>query len=144
MVVNLLPFRQGEFALDQIVLQINPRGHNRESLLLCPTRQLVNLLAMKEQPPVTEGIVVEAAPRGIRADVAINEPGFGLLDHRIAVFQVDLSFPDGLDFGSCQFHARLKPFQEVIEMLRLAIDGEILECGLSCLAHDFLSISAGI
>jgi hypothetical protein len=144
MIVNFLPFRQGKLTLNEILLQIDPRGDNRESLLPGLAFQLIDLFAVEKQPAVAERIMVEAASGAIGADVTVNEPGLRTLDDRIAVFQIDLSFPDGLDLGPRQLDTSLEPLQQVVKMLRLTIQGKVPGSRLKCSSHSFVSIPGGI
>jgi hypothetical protein len=47
-IVDLLAFRQGDLALDQVFFQINPGGNQRESLLLNTPRQFIKFLPVEK------------------------------------------------------------------------------------------------
>ena len=135
MVVNLFPFRQGNLALDQIFLQINPGRNQREPFFLNSALQLVKLLPVEQKAPVAKRLVIGVASRRIRADVTIDQPCLALLDVHITVFEIDFPVANRLHFRARQLHSRLKPFEQMVQMLRLPIDGKVLRSGLGRLGH---------
>ena len=129
-IVDLFALRQGNLAFDQVLLQINPGGNQRESLFLDATRQFIKLPLVEQEPPVAKRIVIGVAPRRIRADVTIDQPSLALLHVHITIFEIDFPVANGLYFRARQLHSRLKPLEQMVQMLRLPVNGEVLRSGL--------------
>ena len=125
MVKNVLAFGQRNLTLDYVVLQVNARGDEREAPLQRAPGKLVDFLTVQKQAPVPKWVVVKTAARRIGADVAIDQPSLAVLHHRVTVFQIDLALTNRFYFRPRQFHTALEPFQQMIEMLRLAVNGKV-------------------
>src|SRR5205823_4876921 len=97
-----LALGQGDLALDQIVLHIQPQGNQRQSLFLRAARQLVNLPPMEEQAAVPEGIMIQIASRTVRADVAVDQPDLTALHRGVPILQVGLAVANRLHPGPGQ------------------------------------------
>ena len=136
MVVNLFPLGQGDLALDQVFLQINSGRNQREPFFLNPARQFIELLAVKQKTPIAKRIVIGVAPRRIRADMTIDQPSLALLDVHITVFEIDFPVANRLHLRARQFHSRLKPLEQMVQVLRLPVDGKVFRRGLGGLGHS--------
>ena len=67
-VEDILAFGQGNFALDQVVLQINAGGDERETPLLRAPRQLVDFSPVQKQAPVPQRVMVKPAAGSVGAE----------------------------------------------------------------------------
>ena len=124
-VEDILAFGKRNFALDQVILQVNARRDQSEAPLLGAPRELVDFAAVQKQSPVAQRVMVEPAASRIGTDVAIDQPHFVVLNHRVTVLQIDLALANRFHFRPRQLNAAFELFQKVIEMLSLTIDGEV-------------------
>src|SRR5205814_10358349 len=125
---DFLAARQGQLALDEIVLRIKPRRDERQAALSGFPGKLLDLVSAKQQPARTQRVVVEVASRRVRADVTVQQPNLVTLHRGIAVLEAGLALADGFHFGPRQLHARFKFFEKEIKMRRLTIDSKISGC----------------
>ena len=85
-VMLLLPFGQPELDLGQATLgKIDPERDEREPLLLRLAEELVDLLAMEEQFPGTERLVIHDVAMAVGTNVAMMEKDLALLYAGIAI-----------------------------------------------------------
>src|SRR5438094_1441156 len=134
-VPDFLAARQGQLALDEIVLRIKPRRDERQAALSGFPGKLLDLVSAKQQPARTQRVVVEVASRRVRADVTVQQPNLVTLHRGIAVLEAGLALADGFHFGPRQLHARFKFFEKEIKMRRLTIDSKISGCSRGLAAH---------
>lgn len=130
MIVDLLALGEGDLKLDHVLLQITERRDQGKTLFLDFARELIEFLTVEQQASVAQGFMIGVTPGSIRADVAVDQPRLPLLDIDVAVLQVDFPVPDRLHFGSRQLRARFILVHQVIQVMRLPIDGKVLRCGL--------------
>jgi hypothetical protein len=118
----LLAFGQPEFDFGKASLgKIDAEWDEREPLLLGLAEEFIDLLAVKEQLPGTEGFVIHEVAVTVRADVAMMEKGFAALHAGIAVLQVHAPVSDGFHLCALKHDARLEFFFDEIVMVGLAI-----------------------
>ena len=82
---------QREFNFHSAILEIQTGGDEGQALLLGLADELANLLFMDQQLAGAQGRVVEDVAVIIRADVAVEQPEFAVLEQSVGVFEVRLS-----------------------------------------------------
>src|SRR5262252_3768584 len=83
-----LALGQSEFTLDEVLLQVEPGGNQRQAALLGPASKLVDLRPVQQQSPFPHGRMIEVAARQVATDVAVDQPYFVVANQAVAVFQV--------------------------------------------------------
>jgi len=140
-VENVLAFGQSDFALDPVVLQVNTCGDEREASLLRAPRELVDFAAVQKQAPVPQRVVVKPTARRVGTDVAIDQPHFVVLNHRVTVLQIDLALTNRFHFCPRQLNPTFELLQQVVEMLRLSVNREVSRSRVRCFTHHTLRLS---
>jgi len=82
----LLAFGQPEFDFGKAPLgEIDAERDEREPLPLCLAEELVDLLAVKEQFPSTEGLVIHDVAVAVGTDVAVVEEDLATLHAGVTI-----------------------------------------------------------
>ena len=116
LVVFLLAFTQGNFALDQVLAPVNREADAGVTLLLYRGKQLFKLALVEQQFAAARGVGnnVRAGGRQ-RGDVAAEQPGFTVLEKHIAIDQLCFACTQTFYFPAGQDQTSLEPmFDEVI------------------------------
>lgn len=129
LVMELLALPHSNLDLDLAVLQIHLRGNEGQPFLLGRAEQLIDLLAMQQQFPLTNGEVVVDIPVGVFADVSVTEPRFVVVD--IGVGFAELNSPQlrSFHFGACQRNSGFILFDQKVFVTGTAILGKDLDGG---------------
>jgi len=118
----LLTFGQSKFYLGKTPLgEIDAERDEREPLLLRLPEQLNDLLAVEEQFPRSEGVVIHDVAVAVGTDVAVVEEGLSALHTGVTVLEVHAAFSDGFDLGPLEHDARLELFFNEIVVVGLPI-----------------------
>ena len=100
---EFLSTRQGDFAFDAALLQIDLGGHQGQPLLLHLADELSNLVGMEQEAcGFPERFVVLAVAELVGADMAVEQPEFAVANRCEAVFEIDLSGADRFDFRALE------------------------------------------
>jgi hypothetical protein len=82
----LLAFGQPEFDLGKAPLgEIDTERDEREPLLLRLAKELIDLLAMEEQLPSAERLVIHDVPVAVRTDVTVVEKDLAILHAGVTI-----------------------------------------------------------
>src|SRR5437867_3146828 len=127
LVVEFLAFRKPEFHLDPPFPEIEPEGNQRETRQTPLAFQSANLLAVQQELPVPEGVMVAQVPVGVRGDVAVKEPDLSLAGESVAVLEVGAPLTKRLDLRSLENDTGLQSFLDEIMMKRLPVGREHLD-----------------
>ena len=84
----LLALGQCHLHLHSAVPEVQPRGDQRQSLLLGLADQLIQFVSVNQQLTSTERLVVEDVAVLVRADVGVDQPEFPVLHQAVGIFQV--------------------------------------------------------
>jgi hypothetical protein len=120
----LLAFGQPEFDLGKAPFgEVDAEWNNREPLLLRLGEELMNLLAMKEQFPSAERLVIHDVAVTVRTDVAMVEKCLAALHTGVTILEVHTPFSQGLDFRTLKDNSCFELLFNEIVVVGLAIRG---------------------
>src|SRR2546428_2171042 len=108
LVVLLLPFRQADRHLHATLLVVEPHRDERHSLLDRLADQFPDFVAVQQELPAAQRLVIGVAAMAVRADVDVVEKHLAVFQAREAVAEVDATFADRLHLGAEQHDARLR------------------------------------
>src|SRR5438094_91251 len=135
-VVLLLPFRQADRHLHATLLVVEPHRDERHSLLDRLADQFPDFVAVQQELPAAQRLVIGVAAMAVRADVDVVEKYLAVFQAREAVAEVDATFADRLHLGAEQHDAGLERFQQVEIVECLAVLGDRgLRLLAFCLVH---------
>lgn len=97
--------------------------------MLGRTEQLIDLLAMEKQLPLTNGKVVKDIPVRIFADMGIPKPGFVVIDVGVGFAELNSSQLRSFHFGACQRNSGFILFHQKILVAGPAVFGKDLNRG---------------
>ena len=121
-VMLLLAFGQPEFDLGKAPLgKIDTEWDEREPLLFRLAEKLIDLLAVKEQFPGTEGLVIHDVAVAVGADVAVVEKDLAVLHAGVTILQVHAPLSQGFDLRTLEHDARLEFLFNEIVVVGLAV-----------------------
>jgi len=117
-----LAFGQPEFDLGKAPLgEIDAERDECETLLLRLAEELIDFLAVEEQFPSTERLVIHDVAVAVGSDVAVVEEDLSALHTGITILEVHAPFSDGFDLGPLEHDPRLELFFNEIVVVGLAI-----------------------
>src|SRR6266536_77882 len=121
LVANFLPPGERELDLGAAVLEVEPRGDERQALLGDLRGELVDLAAVEEKPAVSVGVVRLDRGLLVGRDVRADEPelaapgiGVGALQHRVAL-------PQRLHLAAGELETGLDALEQVVLAPRTAV-----------------------
>ena len=118
----LLAFGQPEFYLGKAPLgEIDTERDEREPLLFRLAEELIDLLAVEEQFPRTERLVIHDVPVAVGTDMAVVEKDLVALHAGVTILQVYAPLSQGFDFRTLEHDARLELLFNEIVMVGLTI-----------------------
>ena len=118
----LLAFGQPEFYLGKAPLgEIDAERDEREPLLSCLAEELIDLLAVEEQFPRTERLVIHDVAVAIGTDMAVVEKDLVALHAGVTILQVYATLSQGFDLRTLEHDARLELLFNEIVMVGLTI-----------------------
>jgi len=95
--------------------EIDAERDDRQPLLLGLNQELIDLLAMEQEFPGTERLMIRKVAVAIRTDVAMVEKDLSLSHTGITVLQVHAPISQGLDLRALEHDARLELlFNEIV------------------------------
>lgn len=117
--------------------KIDAEGDESEPLELGFPDQFIDLLAMQQELPFTEGIMIHQIAMRVGADVAMVQVHFAVIDRRITVLKVHAALAQRFHLGSTQDHTRLKLLFDKIIVVGLSVRGHhlILIVCIVCFGH---------
>ena len=124
--MEFLPLGQGNLHLGLALLDIELQRHQGHPLLLHPGVEPVDFIAMHQELPRPTGLVVEAVPLLVGADMGIDQVQLAAPDLAIAVAQVGLPRPQRFDLCPGKSDARLVGIFNVIVVPCLSVFGDDL------------------
>src|SRR5690606_1868064 len=139
LVVGLLALGKRNLAFDQVALPVDAGNHRRITLLLRGSEQSRELLLVEEQFAGTVGFAYDmGAGRIERYDGTAQQPGFTILEHDVAVGELDFLLSHTFHLPSEQDHAGLETvFDEiVVESFLVAGNGIVGNIGFSWFCHS--------
>ncbi len=112
----LLALGQPDFDLGKAPFgEIDAERDDRQPLLLGLNQELIDLLAMEQEFPSTERLMIRKVAVAIRTDVAMVEKDLSLSHAGITVLQVHAPISQGLDLRALEHDARLELlFNEIV------------------------------
>ena len=112
----LLALGQPDFNLGEAPFgEINAERDDRQPLLLGLNQKLIDLLAMEQEFPSTERLMIRKVAVAVGADVAVVEKDLSLSHAGITVLQVHAPISQGLDLRALEHDARLELlFNEIV------------------------------
>ena len=121
-VMLLLAFGQPEFDLGKAPLgEIDAEWDEREPLLLRLAEELIDLLAVKEQFPSTERLVIHDVTVAVGADVAVVEKDLAVLHAGVTILEIYAPLTQGFDLRTLEHDARLELLFDKIVVVGLAV-----------------------
>jgi hypothetical protein len=136
--MQLFTFGQPEFDLGKAPLgEIDAEGDERESLLLRLAKELIDLLAVEEQFPSTERLVIHDVAVAIGTDVAVVEKDLTALHAGVAILQVHAPLSQGFDLRTLEHDARLELLFNEVVVVGLAIRSDGFFALLFLLLHHW-------
>ena len=129
---------EGEFYLDFAILKVHAGGDQRESLLLRLSDQFSNFFFVDQELAGAKRGVVGVVAVVIRADMAVEEPEFAILDQAVGIFQICRAGAYRFDLGPGQNHPSLEFFEQEVVMARVPVYGSVPFPGRGGLAARIL------
>src|SRR6266850_1934477 len=124
-VMLLLAFGQPEFDLGKAPLrEIDAERDEREPLLLRLAEELIDLLAVEEQFPSTERLVIHDVAVAVGTDVAVVEKDLAVLHAGVTILQVHTPLSQGFDLRTLEYDARLELLFNEIIVVGLAVGSD--------------------
>ena len=118
----LLAFGQPKFNLRKTPLgEIDPERDERETLLLRLAKEFIDLLAVEEQFPGTEGLVIHDVAVAVGTDVTVVEKDLTLPHAGVTILQVHAPISQGLDLRALEHDASFELLFYEIVVVSLAI-----------------------
>src|SRR5215207_898242 len=125
LVADVLAARQRDLDLRARALEVEPRRHQRQSLLARLPDQPLDLALVHQQLARALGLVVLARGRRVRRDVDVVQPDLAVLNLRVAVLELRLSAAQRLDLGAGQHESGLPALEQVIAVGRLLVGRDV-------------------
>ncbi len=112
----LLALGQPDFDLGKAPFgEIDAERDDRQPLLLGINQEFIDLLAMEQEFPSAERLMIRKVAVAIRTDVAMMEKDLSLFHTGITVLQVHAPISQGLDLRALEHDARLELlFNEIV------------------------------
>jgi hypothetical protein len=103
------------------IVKVQSQWNNRQSLLLDVLRDAPDLLAVEQEFPSAQRIVVLPLTVAIRGDMALEEPEFTILDPCVGLLDRYGTFSDAFHLGSEKHNAALDLLEDFVPVSGLAI-----------------------
>jgi len=121
----LLAFGQPEFDFGMAPLgEIDAERDEREPLLLRLAEEPIDLLAVEEQFPSTEGFVIHDVTVAVGTDVAVVEKDLAALHAGVTILKVYAPVTKGFDLRTLEHDARLELLFNEIVVVGLAVGSD--------------------
>jgi hypothetical protein len=134
----LLALGQPDFDLGKAPFgEIDAERDDRQPLLLGLNQELIDLLAMEQEFPSTERLMIRKVAVAIRTDVAMVEKDLSLSHTGITVLQVHAPISQGLDLRALEHDARFELFLYEIVVVGFAVGGDGFFTFLFLLLHHW-------
>ena len=141
-VMLLLAFGQPEFNLRKTSFgEINAERNEREPLLLRLAEEFIDLLAMEEQFPRTERLMIHDVAVAIGTDVAMVKKRLAALYAGVTVLEIHPSLSKGFHLRTLEHNACLELLLNEIVVVGLAICGYCLFEAIFLFPHTDVRLS---
>ena len=107
LIVLLFGTTEGDFQLNQAILEIHLQGNNGAASTLDGPFPFLDFPLVEKEFPRPVGIVVGICHKGIFRDMGMMEDRDALVDAHVGIVYLGHSVADGLDLGSTQDNAGL-------------------------------------
>ena len=123
-IVLFFALRQGQLHLGMTAFRkVDAQRDEREALQLSFPDELVDLLAMQQQLPLAERIVIHQVAMRVRTDVAVLQKHLAVINRSITVLKVHPAFTQRLHLGPSQDDPGFELFFDEVVMVGLAVGG---------------------
>jgi hypothetical protein len=100
------------------------QGHQREPFSLHLAAEVYYLPLVQQQLARPGRLVVVSVAARIRGDMGVQQPELTVSGTGVGVFKVDPAATDGLYLGAGEDQPRLHALQDMVVVIRLAVDGD--------------------
>src|SRR5437773_3462764 len=124
-VVLLFSLGEAHGHLHAAVFEVHAHRYERHPFLDGLADQLADLVAMQQQLPAPQRLVLRIPAMAVRADVHVVDEHLAVFDAGEAVAQVHTAFADRFYLGAEEHDAGLEGFEQMVVVGRLAVLGDV-------------------